>query len=176
MDILRSDIKIAADIKTLAAQLAEVIDTEWVVIGLMDGAMIFAADLLRQLYHAHNINPQFESLTLSSYGDAHESSGQVICLKDIRRDLSGRNILIIDDVYESGLTLAYAVEYIRAKGAKNIMSCVFARKPYHGPQMEMRAQYDPNFVAWDAPKRFLIGYGLDDKAQYRGLPFIAALD
>ena len=136
---------------------------------LMDGAMIFAADLLRALYGC-GVNPKTYSLGLSSYGDARNSCGAVQVTSEITADLTGEHVLIIDDVLDSGATLAFARDYIMARGAASVCACVFARKPYPGRSV------DADYAGWDAPEAFLVGYGLDDERRFRGMPGIGAVE
>lgn len=132
---------------------------------LMDGAMIFAADLLRALYE-NGVDPKTASLRLSSYGTDRQSSGQVRITADIETHLTGAHVLIVDDVLDSGATLDFAAAHIFALGAAKVTTCVFAAKPYPGRTVTA------DFIGWDAPDAFLVGYGLDDGYRKRGLPGI----
>ena len=156
-------------VEDVAAKLAKIMRNDWVVVALMDGAIIFAADLLRALY-SRGVNPEFENMTLSSYGDDIQSAGEVKIEKGLTRDVSGRCVLIIDDVFETGLTLETAVQMMREAGAKEVKTCVFAQKSGYNEDIPL-----PDFSAWDAPDAFLVGYGMDFKGRYRGLPYIADL-
>ena len=169
-NILLSQEGIAKHVARLAKHVVQDISDDWVVVALMDGAMIFATDLLRALYDL-GVNPQFETLCLSSYGAAHQSSGRVRCLKDIDQDLSGRRVLIVDDIFESGHTLEFARRYMGAKGANHVKACVFARKDI-GPIVGRL----PEYIGWNTPDVFLIGYGLDDNKRFRGQPFISGIN
>ncbi len=134
---------------------------------LMDGAMIFASDLLRALYK-RGIDPITLSFRLSSYGKARQSSGRVRVTADIEGDVTGAHVLIVDDVLDSGATLDFAKAHIEALGAATVTTCVFADKPYPGRTLTA------DFIGVTAPDKFLIGYGLDDAARKRGLPEIWA--
>jgi len=116
-----------------------------------------------------DIHPIYDSLWLESYRDARESSGKVVVRADISRAIDGRSALIVDDVFDSGRTIAYARAHLMAKGAASTQACAFIRKP--------AALNEPiEHIGWDAPDQFLVGYGMDDKGRYRGLPYIGALD
>ena len=116
-----------------------------------------------------DVHPIYDSLWLESYRDARESSGKVVVRADISRAIDGRPALIVDDVFDSGRTIAYARAHLMAKGAASTQACAFIRKP--------TALNEPiEHIGWDAPDHFLVGYGMDDKGRYRGLPFIGALD
>lgn len=160
--------EIAARVDALAAKLVSDVDDSWTVVALLQGAIPFAADLMRALAARH-VHPIYDSLWLESYRDARESSGKVVVRADISRPIEGRGALIIDDVFDSGRTIAYARAHLMAKGATRTLACAFVRKP--------QAQGEPiDHICWDAPDEFLVGYGMDDKGRYRGLPHIAALD
>lgn len=135
---------------------------------LLQGAIPFAADLMRAI-EMRGRHPIYDSLWLESYRDARESSGKVVVRADISRSIEGRPALIVDDVFDSGRTIAYARAHLMAKGASKALACAFVRKP--------QAANEPiDAICWDAPDAFLVGYGMDDAGRYRGLPYIAALD
>jgi hypoxanthine phosphoribosyltransferase len=90
---------------------------------------------------------------------------------DLQRPLAGRTALVVDDVFDTGLSLSEAARLVRDAGAGKVLTCVFARKPW-----PTRRAIEPDFVAWEAPARFLVGYGMDAAGAYRGLPYIGALD
>jgi len=158
---------IAARVSAMADDLGQHIDDEWTVVALLQGAIPFAADLMRALA-AREKHPIYDSLWLESYRDARESSGKVVVRADISRPIEGRKALIVDDVFDSGRTIAYARAHLMAKGATATLACAFVRKP--------QAKNEPiDAIGWDAPDDFLVGYGMDDRGRYRGLPYIAAI-
>lgn len=164
--VLLDQPEIAARVERLADALAEV-DDAWTVVALLQGAIPFAADLMRAI-ERRGRHPIYDSLWLESYRDARESSGKVVVRADISRSIEGRPALIVDDVFDSGRTIAYARAHLMAKGATRTMACAFVRKP--------QAINEPiEAIGWDAPDEFLVGYGMDDQGRYRGLPFIAAI-
>jgi hypoxanthine phosphoribosyltransferase len=165
---LLSEADIAARVDALGHTLAAEIDQTWTLVALLQGAMPFAVDLMRAL-ERRGVHPLFDSLWLESYRDARESSGKVVVRADISRAIDGRKALILDDVFDSGRTIAYARAHLVAKGAAQTLACAFVRKP--------QALGEPiDHIGWDAPDEYLVGYGMDDAGRYRGLPFIAALD
>lgn len=168
MRVLLSAEDIATRVEALADGFAAQVDDSWTVVALLQGAIPFAADLMRAI-ERRGRHPIYDSLWLESYRDAHESSGQVVVRADISRDIEGRAALIVDDVFDSGRTIAYARAHLMAKGATRTLACAFVRKP-----QAMGEAIDA--IGWDAPADFLVGYGMDDKGRYRGLPHIAALD
>ncbi len=159
---------IAARVDALAGELAPRMNEDWTVVALLQGAIPFTADLLRAL-ERRGVHPIYDSLWLESYRDARESSGKVVVRADISRSIEGRKALIIDDVFDSGRTIAYARAHLMAKGATETLACAFVRKP--------QALNEPiDAIGWDAPDAFLVGYGMDDKGRYRGLPHIAVIE
>jgi hypoxanthine phosphoribosyltransferase len=116
-------------------------------------------------------NVRFDALWLASYGDERASQGRCQVRADLQRPLVGRRALIVDDVCDTGLSLSEAARLARDAGAGEVLTCVFARKPWPTPRA-----IEPEFVAWEAPARFLVGYGMDAAGAWRGLPYIGALD
>lgn len=165
--VLLKEEEIAARVEKLALDLGQV-DDGWTVVALLQGAIPFAADLMRA-FERRGRHPVYDSLWLESYRDARESSGKVVVRADISRSIEGRSALIVDDVFDSGRTLAFARAHLMAKGAAQVLACAFVRKP-----QAMGEAIDA--IGWDAPGDFLVGYGMDDAGRYRGLPYIAAID
>jgi hypoxanthine phosphoribosyltransferase len=167
LDILLSATEIAARVEELAQALAPEIDDDWVFVVLLQGATLFGMDLLRALARQGR-HPRTDYLWLSSYGDAQESSGRVQVRADLSASVGGQGVLIVDDVFDTGRTLAFADDYVRAKGASAVKAVVLARKP------AAAVSYRPDLIGFDLPNRFLIGYGMDDRGRGRGLPWIGA--
>ena len=166
--VLLDSAEIAVRVNALADGFASQVDDSWTVVALLQGAIPFAADLMRAI-ETRGRHPIYDSLWLESYRDARESSGKVVVRADISRSIEGRPALIVDDVFDSGRTLGYARAHLLAKGATRALTSAFVRKP--------QAMSEPiDAVGWDAPDAFLIGYGMDDKGRYRGLPYIAAIE
>lgn len=168
--LLLSAEKISECVDALATQIAEVISDDTICVCLLTGGLWFSADLMRALSHKGR-HPVFDALWLSSYGDAEHSSGQVEVRGRLQRSVQGRQVLLMDDVFDSGLSLSQAVQIAQAAGASQVLSAVFASKPW---PTERACQ--PDFVGWEAPSRFLIGYGMDAGGRYRGYPGIGAMD
>lgn len=169
IEVLLPADQVAAKVKDLAARLAPVLPDDTVAITLLLGGLWFAADLTRAL--ADLGRPvAFDALWLSSYGDARTSTGLCAVHAGLQRPIGGRHALIIDDVFDSGASLAQAVGSIRNAGARAVTTAVFARKPWPSPR-----ELAPDHVAWEAPARFLVGYGMDAGGQWRGLPYVGVL-
>jgi hypoxanthine phosphoribosyltransferase len=164
-NILFDEAAIARRMDALGEELARDIDDSWTLVALLQGAMPFAVDLMRALTR-HGVNPVLDSLWLESYRDARESAGRVVVRADLSRSVQGRRVLILDDVFDTGRTIAFARAHVMAKGALEARACAAVRKP---PAMGFPIDY----IGFDAPNEFLIGYGMDDAGRYRGLPFIA---
>ncbi|HEY3696618.1 phosphoribosyltransferase [Phenylobacterium sp.] len=168
--ILLSEAEVARRVEALAQAVAPRIDDDTVAVCLLTGGLWFCGDLMRALARAGR-NVRFDALWLASYGDERASLGRCEVRADLQRPLSGRRALIVDDVFDTGLSLSEAVRLVRDAGAGEVLTAVFARKPWPKPRA-----MDPDFVAWEAPARFLVGYGMDHAGQFRGLPYVGALD
>lgn len=168
--VLLTEQEIAARVEALAREIAPRIDDETTAVCLLTGGLWFAADLTRALSRVGR-NVRFDALWLASYGDERASLGRCEVRADLQRPLAGRTALIVDDVYDTGLSLSEAQRLVRDAGAKQALTAVFARKPW-----PTQRAIEPDFVAWEAPARFLVGYGMDAAGALRGLPYIGALD
>jgi len=170
LTVLVSEDEVAARVEALAARLAPRIADDAVAVCLLIGGLWFASDLTRALARLGR-HVAFDALWLTSYGDARASSGRCQVRADLQRPLAGRQALVLDDVVDTGLSLSEAARLVRHAGARDVITCVFARKPWPTPRA-----IEPDFAAWEAPARYLVGYGLDAEGQYRGLPYVAAAD
>ncbi|HEY8572046.1 phosphoribosyltransferase [Phenylobacterium sp.] len=168
--VLLSEEEVAQRVEALAAKIAPRIDDETVAICLLTGGLWFCADLMRALSR-HGRHVRFDALWLASYRDERVSAGRCEVRADLQRPVVGRKALIVDDVFDTGLSLSEAARLVKDSGASEVLTAVFARKPWPKPRALV-----PDFVAWEAPGRFLVGYGMDAAGQYRGLPFVGAMD
>ena len=168
--VLISEAEVARRIEAIADLIAPRIDDETVVVCLLTGGLWFAADLTRALARRGKM-VRFDALWLASYQDERKSSGRCEVRADLQRPIAGRKALVVDDVFDTGLSLSEAARLVRDSGAGEVMTAVFARKPW-----PTRRAIEPDFVAWEAPGRFLVGYGMDVAGQMRGLPYIGAMD
>ena len=168
--MLLSEPQVAAAVEALAAIIAPRIDDDTVAVCLLTGGLWFAADLTRALARKGRF-VAFDALWLASYHDARASSGRCEVRADLQRPLAGRRAMVVDDVFDTGLSLSEAARLVRGAGASEVLTAVFARKPWPTPRA-----IEPDFVAWEAPARFLVGYGMDAAGAYRGLPFVGAMD
>lgn len=169
MRVLFDEQAIAARIDALAAAIAADMPRDFVMAPVLTGAFVFAADLLRAL-HRRGADPLVDFVQLSSYGGARVSSGVMTVKKDFSVDLSGRAVLIVDDVLDTGRSLHFARRMVDELGAKEQRLCVLVRKAT-GRSDDLHADY----VGFEAgADDFIVGYGMDDDGRKRGLPFIGA--
>ncbi len=168
--VLYDEDVIAVRNRELATEIAGANLDKLVVVAILRGSFIFAADLLRAMHRA-GLAPEVEFMQLSSYRTGTVSSGQVTILKDIEGDVRGRDVLLIDDILESGRTLAYAKDLLSARGAKRVLTAVLVEKPGH-----RAVQFNADFVGFTAPDLFLVGYGMDVAHSFRELPFVGVVE
>ena len=136
------------------------------VVAVLKGGFVFAADLIRALHHA-GVSPEVDFMSLSSYRDGTRSTGTVTVLRDLETDVSGRNVLIVDDILESGRTLAHAKRLLLERGAARVGLAVLLDKPGHRV-----AAIEGDFVGFTCPDLFVVGYGMDMGHAFRELPYI----
>ena len=164
--VLFDQAAIAARTEALAKEIAAADPKNLLVVAILKGSFMFAADLLRALHRA-GLEPQVEFFHLSSYLDGTVSSGAVRILRDIDSTVRDRDVLLIDDILESGRTLAFAKDLLAARGARRVLICTMLEKP---GKRAVPVQAD--FVGFVCPDVFVVGYGMDVAHFYRELPFI----
>jgi hypoxanthine phosphoribosyltransferase len=165
--VLVSEEEIQAKIRDLAHQLTEDYNDRFpLAIGVLKGAMPFMADLLKRM----DTYLEMDFMDVSSYGSGFVSSGEVKILKDLDTSVEGRDILIIEDIIDSGLTLSYLVDLFRYRKANSIKIVTLLDKPT-GRKANIQADY----VGFIVPDEFVVGYGLDYIEKYRNLPYIGVL-
>ena len=157
---------IAERIGTVARRIAEARLERLLVVAILKGSFVFAADLLRAM-HRTGLSPEVDFLSLASYREATRSSGRVDIVRDIETDVKDRNVLIIDDILESGRTLAFARDLVVARGAARVLTCVLLDKP-----VQRAVPIDADFTAFECPDEFVVGYGMDLAHRFRELPFV----
>ena len=166
-DVLFTPEDVAGIVARLAAEVdADYADRDLLLVGVLKGAAPFMTDLARSL-HRH---VQLDWMAVSSYGAGTHSSGVVRILKDLDADISGRDVLIAEDIIDSGLTLSWLKENLEKRGAASVEICALLRKPE-----ALKVQVDARYVGADIPNRFVVGYGLDYAERYRNLRGIAVL-
>lgn len=158
--------EIAERIELLARDIAAAGLAPLLVVAVLKGSFVFAADLIRALHRA-GLQPEVDFITLSSYRKSTRSSGVVEILRDIETEVAGRNVLIVDDILEFGRTLAFAKDLVAARGAAKVMTCVLLDK-----HARRAVNIMADFKAFDCPEVFVVGYGMDIGHRYRELPFV----
>ena len=167
-DILVSEEALQKRVAELGAEISRDYEgRDLIMVGILKGAVLFLADLMRNL----TVDPVLDFMAVSSYGSSTDSSGVVRILKDLDAPIEGRDVLIVEDIIDSGLTLHYLLRNLKARNPASLEVCSLLTKP------ERRRVEDPiRYVGFEIANRFAIGYGLDHKQRFRNLPFVAALD
>ncbi|WP_257351312.1 hypoxanthine phosphoribosyltransferase [Pseudalkalibacillus decolorationis] len=166
-EILISEDEIQVKVKELAEQLSnEYRDRFPLVIGVLKGALPFMADLVKRM----DVHVELDFMDVSSYGNSTVSSGEVKIIKDLNTSIEGRDVLIVEDIIDSGLTLNYLVELFKHRKAKSIKIVTLLDKPT-GRKVNLK----PDVTGFSVPDAFVVGYGLDFAERYRNLPFIGVL-
>ena len=165
--VIVTEEQLQARIKELAAQVDKDYEgKDLLLVGVLKGAVMAVADFSRALQR----HIDMDWMAVSSYGSGTKSSGVVRILKDLDRDITGRNVLIIEDIVDSGLTLSWLKANLESRGVGSVEILSILRKPEAA-----KVEVDVKYVGFDIPKDFVIGYGLDFDEKYRNLPFIAVL-
>ena len=163
--------EIAARVDVMAKELAEQLPPDTLVVSVLKGSFVFAADLIRALSLA-GADWSMDFLTLSSYGTGTQTTGSVKVVRDIVDDVRGRDVLLVDDILESGFTLSFAKEMMmKEHGAHRVWVCTLLDKPH-----KRRTELKPDFTGFEAGDEFLVGYGLDWAHRFRGLPYIGVVE
>ena len=161
--------RITAMAGLIAPQLVTECAVEPIVVGLLKGSWLFCADMVRALSRV-GVHPLLDFMMLSSYGNSTVSSGQIQVKLECSQELQGRTVLLLDDILDTGLTLAFAINYLQQKGAKEILTAVLLDKP---ERRQVAVQAD--FVGFTIANLFVVGYGIDYAERYRELPYIGFL-
>lgn len=169
IEVIFSPEVIDARVHELAAEIRASGLDNLIVVAVLKGSFIFAADLLRAL-HDVGLSPEVDFITLSSYRTGQQSTGKVEVLRDLDMNVEGRNVLLVDDILESGRTLAFAKDLLSARGAQQISTCVLLNKP-----VDRAVDIDADFHAFECPEVFVVGYGMDVSYRYRQLPYVGCI-
>ncbi len=161
--------QIADRIEALAREIAASCPRDLVIVAILKGSFIFAADLIRAL-HRQGVEPEIDFMFLASYGAGTSSSGEVKVLRGVETELAGREVLIVDDILDSGRTLAFAKTLLQQGGALKVMTCVLLDK-----DVPRAVPITPDFAGFRCPPVYVVGYGTDLAHRYRELPFIGQL-
>lgn len=166
-EVLVSEEQISARIKELGKQITQDYKgKDLLVIGVLKGAWVYLADLMREV----DVNVQVDFMTVSSYGTGTTTSGSITILKDLMVDCTGRDILIVEDIVDSGITLSRLKEVLQARNAKSVEVSTLLSKP-----SRRQEEVDVKYVGFEIPDKFVIGYGLDFVDRYRTLRDVCVL-
>ncbi|MFD6053994.1 hypoxanthine phosphoribosyltransferase [Agromyces sp. NPDC060279] len=166
-EVLVTESEIHAKLAELARRIeADYEGRDLLLVGVLKGAVMVMADLARELRPHLNM----DWMAVSSYGAGTQSSGVVKILKDLDSDLTGRDVLIVEDIIDSGLTLSWLLENLRSRGAASVEVCALLRKPDAA-----KVEVDVRYLGFDIPNQFVVGYGLDYAERYRNLRDVAIL-
>lgn len=166
-EILLSEDDLAQRVKYLGRKISEDYEgKELLIVVILKGGFIFASDLMRAI----TIPVQIDFMAVSSYGTGSESSGVVKILKDLNQSIEGKHVLIVEDILDSGNTLSHLVKLLQTRNPADVKICTILNKP------ERRvAEIDVDYLGFDIPDEFVVGYGLDYAEKYRNLPYVAIL-
>lgn len=165
--VLLTEDQIHVRIRELAAQIdADYAGRDLLLVGVLKGAIMVMADLARALERSIDM----DWMAVSSYGSGTTSSGVVRILKDLDLDLTGRNVLVVEDILDSGLTLSWLLKNLSSRGTESVEVFTLLRKPD-----AMKVRIDPRYVGFDIPNEFVVGYGLDYDQKYRNLRCVGTL-
>jgi len=166
-EILIEEHAVKNRVRELGAEIsADYAGRDLLLVGVLKGAVFFMADLMREL----SIPCEIDFMAISSYGSTTDSSGVVRILKDLDLPIEGRNVLVVEDIVDSGLTLSYLVRALKARSPASVEVCALLTKP-----ARRRIDVPCKYVGFEIPPRFVIGYGLDFVERYRNLPYVGVL-
>jgi hypoxanthine phosphoribosyltransferase len=167
VNILFTEEQIQTKLKDMAKQIeADYAGKELLMVGVLRGAVMVMADLARSI-HGH---VEMDWMAISSYGSGTKSSGVVRILKDLDTDISGRHVLVVDEIIDTGLTLSWLISNLSSRSPASVEIATLLRKPE-----ALAMPVEPKYVGWDIPNEFVVGYGLDFKERYRNLRDIGTL-
>jgi hypoxanthine phosphoribosyltransferase len=173
LQVLISAAEITARVSALANDIARKMPGDMMVVSLLRGSFVFTADLIRALHvvgEPHNVRPQVDFITLSSYGSGTTSSGTVEVVRDLTEEVEGRHILLVDDILESGRTLSFARDLVQSRKAASVEIAVLLEKPG-----KRKVEIEADYVGFIIPDKFVVGYGLDYANYYRELPYVGVI-
>jgi len=168
LEVLLSGEQITARIKELGAEITkDYAGREPILIGVLKGAFVFMADLARSI----NLKMSVEFMAVSSYGKAQKSSGEVKIIKDLDVAVEGKDLIVVEDIVDTGLTLSYLLQNLESRGAKSVRLATLLDKPEPRIIKDLKI----NYCGFQVPNKFVVGFGLDAAERYRNLPYIAVV-
>lgn len=159
------------EVESRIKELAKLIETDYkekdlICIGLLKGSVMFLSDLIKEI----TLPLQIDFMNVSSYGSETTSSGNVKVIKDTDIDVRGKDVLIVEDIIDTGITLEYVIGMFKTKGVASVKTCTLLSKPERR-KIDVKVDY----IGFEVPDKFVIGYGLDYAQKYRNLPYIGAV-
>lgn len=165
--ILFSEQQVQSKVQELGAQItSDYQGKDLVIVGILKGAVVFLADLIREL----ELPLELDFMVISSYGKSTRASGVVRILKDLDKNIAGKDVLIVEDIVDTGLTLSYLKENLHTRGPASLKICTLLDKP-----SRRKVVLNPDYRGYSIPNEFVVGYGLDYGEKYRNLPYIGVL-
>ena len=168
-EIILSESQIEERVRELGTKITnDYFDMSPIIVGILKGSVTFLVDLIRSI----DLQLSIDFIAVSSYGSEMKSSGVVRIQYDMKTSIEGRDVLLVEDIVDTGLTLAYLVENFATRHPKSLKVCTLLdKKEARKPEIQLKIDY----IGFEVPNRFLVGYGLDYDEKYRNLPFIAAI-
>ncbi|MBQ3438208.1 MAG: hypoxanthine phosphoribosyltransferase [Fusobacterium sp.] len=167
IEILISREEVEARIKELANKIEQDYkNKDLVCVGLLKGSVMFLSDLIKEI----NLHLQIDFMNVSSYGNETTTSGNVKILKDTDIDVSGKDVLIVEDIIDTGITLEYVLAMFKSKGVASVKTCSLLSKPER-----RKVEVPVDYIGFEVPDKFVVGYGLDYAQKHRNLPYIGAV-
>lgn len=166
IEVVFSASEIAGRVDALAREIARTSPPNLLVVPILTGSFVFSSDLLRSLCKA-GLHPEVDFVSMTSYRHGTVSKGSVDILRDMELDVEGRDVLLVDDILDTGRTLAFAKDLIAARGAGRIRACVLLEK-----KVRRAVAVEADYVAFECPPVFVVGYGMDLGHRWRELPFV----
>lgn len=166
-EVLLTELEIKSKVKEIGKQIStEYKDKNPILVGILKGSVIFLSDLMKEI----DIPCTMDFMAVSSYGNSTESTGIVKIIKDLDSSIEGENVIIVEDIIDTGVTLSYLNNYLKARKPKSIEIVTLLNKP-----SRRKVEIVPKYYGFSVPDYFLVGYGLDFAEKYRNLPFIGSL-
>lgn len=166
-EVLLTKEQIAKKVAELGAQISEDYkDKNLLMVGILKGSVVFMSDLMKEI----TIPARIDFMSVSSYGSGVKTSGVVKIIKDLDIPLQGYDVLIVEDILDSGLTLHYIIDLLKSRNPKSVKVCTLLDKPY-----SRRVEVKTDYHGFEIPDKFVVGYGLDYAEKYRNLPFVGVL-
>ncbi len=166
-EILISEEEIKQKVKELGKQIEkDYKDKDLLVVCVLKGAVLFLSDLIREI----NLPLSIDFMAVSSYGNSTKSSGVVRIIKDLEKDIQGKDLLIVEDIVDSGLTLSYLIENLKSREPRSVKLCTLLDKPE-----KRKVEVSIDYTGFVIPDEFVVGYGLDFAETYRNLPYVCVL-